>query len=356
MDEIPPRTLQRWARCAAFDPEEEAFEEAAQGHVLLPVRHRRPTWVFALSSAILIAALLSLCLALHALPLSSRRHPPAAGASSRQDIALWSPFNWLSGAIGAGGHDGYARAENSDGTDAEPPSCKSPVPLVKGPHPSVSISSSSEYAAYDSAEHSRMGSHGWAAAASDKHPWLEWDFAPHVVTVLKVQTRGRPYNEGQVVTKYSLEYTEDGVVWTTYPVELNGTHADAWDVLHDNQMTPPFNARTVRLHLLEWDGASAAIVELIGCMRPGPNVTVTVLPPSTPATTLPTPTPSTPATTLPTTTPSTPATTLPLPTTTDENGCDPDGWKWTFHPFRKTYSFERCTPGSSPGLQRQSSD
>lgn len=118
---------------------------------------------------------------------------------------------------------------------------------------------------------------GWAAAEADKNPWLEWDFGalelhhPAWATITEVQLSGRRF--GQWITSFILEYTRDGKRWTLMKDAFAGN--SEWNETLVNKMDPPFTARKVRMHVVDWHGAAAGRVEFKGCVQVDMSVTLT---------------------------------------------------------------------------------
>jgi hypothetical protein len=176
---------------------------------------------------------------------------------------------------------------------AQFPPCESPTRFVTA---HTVVTASSEYSDSDLAWKSRMDQDGWAAAEDDKHAWLEWDFGrrwteeegvyevlhPTWATVVKVGTKGRAWFD-QYITKYTLEYTHDGVEWTTYPTEFDGNENKSGLVEHE--VNPPITARALRLHVSDFHGVPSGRVELWGCIQVDRNVTNTITTTTTSTTT-----------------------------------------------------------------------
>lgn len=278
--------------------------------------------------------------------------------------------NW--GLPGFGGKSGDKETdEDKDKDKGPPPTCASTRALVTDPGSegrTISISASSEYTTqYDNAFKSRMDQTGWAAAEDDEHPWLEWEFSSHdsshpvLATITKVQTLGREYNDGQYIKEYQLEYTEDGSHWKKIPTLFKGNQV--WNKKAESEVTPAFQARKVRLHVAKWEDHPAGKVELLGCFHAETTTAETTAAAST----------SEASTSAASTSEASDASTsvaggggdgggaeassastskAPPPTTTatippmtkDFQGCAPDGWKWTYHAFRRVWSFVKCDP------------
>ena len=81
------------------------------------------------------------------------------------------------------------------------------------------ISASSQYSADHAPFHGRLGNEDgpgcWSASLSDANPWLQVDLGSVYTKVTRVATQGR-HNQGQWVTKYKLQYGDDGMNFQNY--------------------------------------------------------------------------------------------------------------------------------------------
>ena len=57
---------------------------------------------------------------------------------------------------------------------------------------------------------------GWGAGVNDSNQWLQVDLISLYVKVTVVATQGRNGNYDEWVTKYKLQYSDDGVSFTYY--------------------------------------------------------------------------------------------------------------------------------------------
>ena len=57
---------------------------------------------------------------------------------------------------------------------------------------------------------------GWAAATNDANQWLQVNLGRRLAKVTRVATQGRNGPYTQLVTKYKLQYSSDGVNFQTY--------------------------------------------------------------------------------------------------------------------------------------------
>ena len=87
------------------------------------------------------------------------------------------------------------------------------------------ITASSEHNAVHAASHARLNfqeilnkaAGGWAAHASDDNPWLQVDLGAQYTNVTRVATQGRnSLNFPQWVTKYKLQYSDNGKIFKYY--------------------------------------------------------------------------------------------------------------------------------------------
>ena len=57
---------------------------------------------------------------------------------------------------------------------------------------------------------------GWSAATNDANQWLQVDLGRQLAKVTRVATQGRNGPYTQLVTKYKLQYSNDGVNFQNY--------------------------------------------------------------------------------------------------------------------------------------------
>ena len=96
------------------------------------------------------------------------------------------------------------------------------------------ITASSEYDIYHSPKRARLhtkeaglaiGTGAWASLTSDLNQWLQVDFGK-ITPVTHVATQGRnSYSPGQWVTKYKLQFSDDGASFLFY--KRQGESSDA---------------------------------------------------------------------------------------------------------------------------------
>ena len=99
--------------------------------------------------------------------------------------------------------------------------CKAPLGMTLGAIFDYQISASSQQDDNHSAAQGRLhfkgdGSKvgGWSALSNDVNQWIQVDFGSYT-RVTGVATQGR-YNDDQWVTKYMLQYSDDGLTFQTY--------------------------------------------------------------------------------------------------------------------------------------------
>ena len=85
------------------------------------------------------------------------------------------------------------------------------------------ISASSEWSVYQSSKRARwhtkengLGSGAWSSLTSDLNQWLQVDLCK-ITPVTHVATQGRnSWSPGQMVTKYKLQFSNDGISFLFY--------------------------------------------------------------------------------------------------------------------------------------------
>jgi len=89
--------------------------------------------------------------------------------------------------------------------------------------PDGQISASSEAGAIHAAMQGRLHfqetvdkAGGWAVATNDANQWLQVDLGRQLAKVTRVATQGRNGPYIQLVTKYKLQYSNDGVNFQNY--------------------------------------------------------------------------------------------------------------------------------------------
>jgi len=99
--------------------------------------------------------------------------------------------------------------------------CKAPLGMAFGAISDYQISASSQLDSNHIAAQGRLhfkgdGSKvgGWSALSNDVNQWIQVDFGSYT-RVTAVATQGR-YNDDQWVTKYTFQYSDDGMTFQTY--------------------------------------------------------------------------------------------------------------------------------------------
>ena len=98
------------------------------------------------------------------------------------------------------------------------------------------LSASSEFGATCAAMQGRLHCQetvdkagGWAVATNDANQWLQVDLGKQLAKVTRVATQGRNGHYIQLVTKYKLQYSNDGVNFQNY-TEQEGNIAKVLNV------------------------------------------------------------------------------------------------------------------------------
>lgn len=98
--------------------------------------------------------------------------------------------------------------------------CESkPLGMESGDITDDQITASSEYNSKYGWVHARLKKGGfWAAKRNDANQWIQVDLGK-IMTVKGVATQGRPSSYLQYVTKYKLQYSNDGQTFSDYKEE-----------------------------------------------------------------------------------------------------------------------------------------
>ncbi|XP_066019015.1 uncharacterized protein [Pocillopora verrucosa] len=109
---------------------------------------------------------------------------------------------------------------------------------------------------------------GWTALTDDRNQWLQVDLNTFArVTVVATQGRN---GFKEWVTKYSLQYSDDGVTFTFYK-EPDSNSEKVFDGNRDsdtvvyNKLTSPITARYIRLKPMTWNNHISMRMDLYGC-------------------------------------------------------------------------------------------
>ncbi|XP_020623472.1 EGF-like repeat and discoidin I-like domain-containing protein 3 [Orbicella faveolata] len=113
---------------------------------------------------------------------------------------------------------------------------------------------------------------GWAAATNDANQWLQVDLGRQLAKVTRVATQGRNGPYIQLVTKYKLQYSNDGVNFQNYTEQKQNIDKDLTgntdqDTVVYHVLNPPIRARYIRFRPVAWYGWISMRVELYGCLQ-----------------------------------------------------------------------------------------
>ncbi|XP_068691559.1 phosphatidylinositol phosphatase PTPRQ-like [Montipora foliosa] len=111
----------------------------------------------------------------------------------------------------------------------------------------------------------------WSAKNNDKNQWLQIDLQASCTKVTAVASQGR--NEiNQWVTKYKLQYSNDGVTFQYYKeqgqtVDKEFTaNSDRNSIIY-HKLNPPIQARYIRFGPVTWHKHISMRVEIYGCKQ-----------------------------------------------------------------------------------------
>ncbi|XP_066015065.1 retinoschisin-like [Pocillopora verrucosa] len=155
--------------------------------------------------------------------------------------------------------------------------CQDALGLESGDISDAQLSASTELVPEKGAKHGRLQSKwngvsggGWIPNISDTNQWLQIDLLDqHSYVVTKIATQGRNYYS-HIVTKYKLQYSDDGVTFLYYREEGQVTdkvfpgNTDR-DTVVSHELIPPIRARYIRFRPIEWSDYIGMRVELYGC-------------------------------------------------------------------------------------------
>ncbi|XP_078352015.1 lactadherin-like [Oculina patagonica] len=155
--------------------------------------------------------------------------------------------------------------------------CLAPLGMENYKITPAQISASSQWDAYTAPNEGRLHVTGsgiaygsWAAGALNLDQWLEIDLRIKT-TVTYVATQGR-YNYNQRVTKYKLQYSNDGSLFQVFKQQGENSekvfvgNSDANTVVK-HPLIPPIKARYIRLLPTEWNEYISMRTELYGCLE-----------------------------------------------------------------------------------------
>ncbi|KAL9967905.1 hypothetical protein ACROYT_G026213 [Oculina patagonica] len=165
--------------------------------------------------------------------------------------------------------------EELDKSVEEQKACTEPLGMESGLVTDAQITASSQWDANHAAIQARLNfkaggdkEGGWSAQTNDVNQWIQVDLTSYT-NVTRIATQGRnAFN--QWVTKYKLQYSEDGVNFYYYmePDQNSTKEFDAnqdSDTLVYHQLSPPILARSVRLVPTAWNNHISMRMELYGC-------------------------------------------------------------------------------------------
>ncbi|XP_078660004.1 uncharacterized protein LOC144904743 [Branchiostoma floridae x Branchiostoma belcheri] len=158
--------------------------------------------------------------------------------------------------------------------------CRSPLGMESGAIPDASITASSfwtdsiGYEPYRGRLNGVAGRGAWAARTSTIGQWLQVDLG-EMKTVTGAIIQGRNANhQAHWVTSYKLQYSVDGVSWTTYASSDSSEQVFPGNTDRNTPVTnlldSPKVARFVRFLPQSYDGWMSMRVEVLGCSSNGP--------------------------------------------------------------------------------------
>ncbi|KAL9975106.1 hypothetical protein ACROYT_G012223 [Oculina patagonica] len=111
---------------------------------------------------------------------------------------------------------------------------------------------------------------GWSARQNDNNQWLQVDLQ-QTRRVTRIATQGRNgWSPGQWVTKYKLQYGENGQTFKFY--RRNGDRSDTVflantdrDTVVYHDLSPIIEARYIRVRTTEWHNHISMRMELYTC-------------------------------------------------------------------------------------------
>lgn len=156
--------------------------------------------------------------------------------------------------------------------------CLTPLGMEKGGIKDAQITASSEFSVQHAAKFGRLNFRasakeqgGWSAGYTAANQWIQVDLRKYTV-VKGIATQGRN-GYGQWVTKYKLQYSDDGVNFHYYgqsdqsPPKVFEGNKDSDSIVY-HHLYPPIKARFIRLRPTEWSVQISLRMELFGCLDP----------------------------------------------------------------------------------------
>ncbi|XP_078352373.1 polycystin family receptor for egg jelly-like [Oculina patagonica] len=163
--------------------------------------------------------------------------------------------------------------------------CQDALGMENGAVSDAQIKASSEYASNHAAPQGRLHfqatatkTGAWSARTNDVNQWLQVDLISQYTKVTGVATQGRN-SYSQWVTKYNLQYGDDGVNFLYY-MELGGTEKKDFtgntdrDTVVYHDLFPPITARYIRFRPVAWYSYISMRMELYGCQVTVPEVKI----------------------------------------------------------------------------------
>ncbi|CAH3197418.1 unnamed protein product, partial [Porites evermanni] len=108
----------------------------------------------------------------------------------------------------------------------------------------------------------------WSSLNNDIYQWLQVDLGTYT-TVTRIATQGRS-DMYEWVTKYRLQYSEDGVNFHFYKALAQDSakvflaNKDRNTIVY-NILNPPITTRFIRIKPMEWRGHISMRMEIYGC-------------------------------------------------------------------------------------------
>ncbi|KAL9987547.1 hypothetical protein ACROYT_G001872 [Oculina patagonica] len=114
----------------------------------------------------------------------------------------------------------------------------------------------------------------WSAARNDSSQWLQIYLSSQYISVTRIATQGRN-DTAQWVTKYKLQYSNDGVNFQYYRepgqiADKNFTGNTDQNTVVYHELYPPIRARYIRFRPEAWHNHISMRVELYGCQDDRP--------------------------------------------------------------------------------------
>ncbi|XP_078666819.1 lactadherin-like [Branchiostoma floridae x Branchiostoma belcheri] len=156
-----------------------------------------------------------------------------------------------------------------------PTVCRNPLGMESGAIPDASITASSFWSTAHEPYRGRLngvaGVGAWAARTNTIGQWLQVDLG-EMKTVTGTIIQGRS-SQDQRVTSYKLQYSEDGVSWTTYASSDGSERVFPGNTDRNTPVTnlldSPIDARFVRFLPQTYNSWMSMRVEVLGCSSNG---------------------------------------------------------------------------------------